>query len=785
MPKPVQRLIPAYGRWIIRWRLPVLMVCLLAAVTAASALRHLEFTSDFRVFFGPENPELLAYNALEATYTKTDNILFVIQPKMGDVFNAKTLEIVKRLTEASWRIPHAIRVDSITNFQHIEAKGDDLSVADLIGGAKGLSDTRLAKIRFVALSEPALVNRLIAANARTTGVLVTLQFPGTDHTEHLPNSVGRAEEMVAGLRAAHPDVTFALTGLAVLSNTEAQISELELRTLVPIMYLIIIVLLLVLLRSVAGTIATLVVVSLSVATAMGLSAWLGMRMNPASATAPVIILTLAVANCVHILLTGFEEMRAGRSKDDALVESLRINAQPVFLTTLTTMIGFLSLNFSDAPPFQDLGNVAAMGVFAAWGFAMTVFPALISLLPLRTRGRPAGPSRFMETLGNIVVSKRIALLWSTGAITLFLVAFIPRIEIDDRFVRWFDESIPFRADTDFATANLVGPYSLEFSIDSGAPGGIAEPAYLDRLEAFVTWLRAQPEVTHVNSLTDVMKRLNKSMHGDSGQFYRLPKDRNLAAQYLLVYEMSLPQGLDLNSQISIDKSASRLTATLKTIPTREMRAIAARAESWLQDNAAGTLKAQASGATIMFAYLTDRNIRSMLSGTALAFLLIALTLIVALRSIRLGLVSLISNFLPVLIAFGLWAIFVGELGIIASVVTATTLGIIVDDTMHILSKYNRARRERGLNSHNSVRFSFSRVGTALWMTTVVLVAGFAVLGFSDFKINADTGIFTAVALLAALAVDFLLLPPLLMLMDKDETCDCVTCVQQPATLSVE
>jgi len=175
----------------------------------------------------------------------------------------------------------------------------------------------------------------------------------------------------------------------------------------------------------------------------------------------------------------------------------------------------------------------------------------------------------------------------------------------------------------------------------------------------------------------------------------------------------------------------------------------------------------------------------MLSGTALAFLLIALTLIVALRSIRLGLVSLISNFLPVLIAFGLWAIFVGELGIIASVVTATTLGIIVDDTVHILSKYNRARRERGLNSHNSVRFSFSRVGTALWMTTVVLVAGFAVLGFSDFKINADTGIFTAVALLAALAVDFLLLPPLLMLMDKDETCDCVTCVQQPATLSVE
>jgi predicted RND superfamily exporter protein len=153
-----------------------------------------------------------------------------------------------------------------------------------------------------------------------------------------------------------------------------------------------------------------------------------------------------------------------------------------------------------------------------------------------------------------------------------------------------------------------------------------------------------------------------------------------------------------------------------------------------------------------------------------------------LRSVRLGLVSLIPNFIPVLITFGLWGAFVGEIGIIASIVTATSLGLIVDDTVHVLSKYNRARRERGLNVHDAIRFSFSRVGTALWVTTLILVAGFSVLYFSPFKLNADLGLFTAITLAVALVMDFLLLPPLLMLIDEEERCECVTCARERGLL---
>jgi hypothetical protein len=212
MPSLAQRLIPAYGRWIIRWRWPVVIAGLLVAAAAASGVRHIETTADYRVYFSEDNPQLNAFEALEDIYTKTDSLLFVLQPQDKNVFTRETLGIVKRLTEASWQIPHAIRVDWITNFQHTEADGDDLSVGDLVDHPEGLSDAELAKVKAVALDEPALANRLIAADAGTAGVVVTLQFPATDHTDHLPESVNRAEAMAADLRAAHPGLNSIRSG---------------------------------------------------------------------------------------------------------------------------------------------------------------------------------------------------------------------------------------------------------------------------------------------------------------------------------------------------------------------------------------------------------------------------------------------------------------------------------------------------------------------------------------------------------------------------------------------
>ncbi len=775
MRKLVEQYVPGYTRWIIRWRWLVVVASLIAVAAAGYGLRNFAFTADYKVYFGKDNPELITFQKFENTYTNTENILFVLQPRDKNIFTRETLEIVKQLTEKAWQIPYAIRVDSLTNYQHTEAKGDDLTVADLVAEPQALKAADLDRIRAVALEEPALVGRMIAADGATTGISVTLQFPGTDHTGHLPKAVAYAEKITAELRITHPDLRVALTGVSIFSAAEIQVSESDSYVLVPVMYGLMITLLLVLLRSVSGTVTTLLVVSLSVITALGLMSWTGLKMNASTALAPIIILTLAIADSVHILLTTFDEVRAGRSKNEALVESLSINAEPVFLTMLTTGIGFFSLNFSDSPPFNDLGNITAIGVIAAWIFSMTFLPALMSILPLRLRPKTGERRLAMDRFGDFVVSRRVPLFWSMMIASIVIIAFIPRLELDDRFIQWFDESIPFRVDTDFATANLTGPYTLEYSIDSGEAGGISEPEYLQRLETFTIWLRAQPEITHVNSFTDVIKRLNKSMHGDDPGWYRLPDKRELAAQYLLLYEMSLPYGLDLNSQIDLGKSATRLTVTLDTIPQKNIIEVIKRSESWLSDNMPPAMQARATGTIVMFVNLAIRNIYSMLGGTILAFVLISLTLIFALRSIRLGLISLIPNFLPVLITFGLWAIFVGEIGLIASMITATSMGLIVDDTVHILSKYRRAKHAQNLGTHDAIRYSFSHVGKALWVTTLIMIAGFIVLAFSSYKLNVEMGILTVMAVGVALAMDFLLLPSLLMFMDKDKQCNCVTC----------
>ncbi|MBL4614480.1 MAG: MMPL family transporter [Magnetovibrio sp.] len=765
MSKFFDQLSVRYAQRIISWRWLVLVLSLVAALGVISGAKNLAFTSDYRVFFSDENPQLTAYEDLQDIYTKTDNILFVLKPAEGKIFTQKWMGVVRDLTEASWQIPYSIRVDSLTNYQNTEAEEDNLIVADLVEDPASLTAQNLAKIERISQTEPALAKRLISVDSTTTGVQITLQLPPDDMIA-LDSSVKFAEKMAADLEAKHPGLRVAVTGLAPLSNAFPAASQADMMLLIPLMFGIIIIALVLFLRSLTGTVTTLLVTILSAASAMGIAGWTGTLLTPPSAMAPTIVMTIAIADCVHILVTMFHEMRHGKTKYEAIVESMRVNIQPVFLTSLTTMIGFLSPNFSDAPPFNDLGNMSAFGVLVAWILSMTLLPALVAILPVHVKAHVDGSTMMMERLSEFVITNRKRLLVGMSVLIVVLVSMISKIELDDRFVEYFDTSVPFRVDSDFTRENLTGIYQVEYSIGSGESGGVANPQYLVHLEDFSNWLRAQPGVIHVNTLTDVMKRLNKSMHGDDDSWYVLPDERDLAAQYLLLYEMSLPYGLDLNSQINVDKSASRLTATLDNVSSAQMRDLAERSQVWLQDNTESYMVSEGTGASVMFSYIADRNIKSMLGGTALAFLLISISMVIALRSLKIGMISLIPNMVPAAMAFGLWGVFVGQVGLAVSVVAATSLGLIVDASVHFLSKYVRARRERDLSPEDAVRYSLRTVGTALWMTTAILVAGFAVLSLSAFKLNADMGLLTAITIALALLVDFLLLPPLLLLFER-------------------
>jgi len=725
---------------------------------------RLGFIDEYRVFFGPDNPQLTAFDEVEATYTKNDNIFFVLETSDNDAFSAETLTAIEELTEEAWQIPFAIRVDSLSNFQHTWADGDDLIVEDLVAGADALSDSARAKARDVALSEPLLRNRLVPPDAHVAGVSVTLQLP-RESTDETARAVAHARGIADQIELAHPSVNVRITGMAMLNNAFQESAMRDMQTLVPLMYGVIIVVMIALLRSITGTLSTLTIIGLSAGAALGLAGWAGMSLTPPSTASITMIMTLAVADSVHLLVTMLKEMRLGRAQRDALVESLRVNSQPIFLTSLTTAIGFLSMNFSEVPPLNDLGNIAATGVMAAWLLSMTLLPAMVAILPMRVSRSAGGTPSRMDGLADFVVSRRRPLLWGSAPVGLLLTALLPLNTLNDQFVNYFDESTAFRQDSDFAMEHLSGLYQIDFSLDAGESGGISEPDYLETIDRFAAWYREQPGVVHVASLSDVFKRLNKNMHGDDPAEYQLPNNRELAAQYLLLYEMSLPYGLDLNNQINVDKSATKLSVTLENLTTRDMIALVEAGETWLVHNAPPTMATHGVGPGVMFAYISRQNIAAMLPGTLIAVGLIGLVLMVALRSVRYGLISFVPNLLPATMAFGVWGLFVGEINLGLSIVSGMCLGIVVDDSVHFLSKYLRARREQGLDSQQAVRYAFSTVGAALVVTSIVLAAGFVVLAQSTFGFNGDMGKVSAIIIVMALAADLLLLPPLLMWLD--------------------
>ena len=272
----------------------------------------------------------------------------------------------------------------------------------------------------------------------------------------------------------------------------------------------------------------------------------------------------------------------------------------------------------------------------------------------------------------------------------------------------------------------------------------------------------------VVAITDVVKKLNRVMHADDVTWYRIPEKQELAAQYLLLYEMSLPYGLDLNNIINVDKSATRLIITTKNMGTRALSNLDLEIQAWLEAKTPSYMHAQGTGISLVFAYLSERNIINMLSAAFGALLAISLILVLALKRLDIGLISLLPNIIPATMAFGLWGLLVGEIGLGLSVVVSMTLGIVVDDTVHFISKYLRARDSFSMSPADAVQHAFVTVGPAMWTTTVALVAGFLVLMLSDYKMSADMGLLSAITISIALAMDFLLLPAVLLVADKQQ-----------------
>ncbi len=746
-----------------RW-LTILLALLVMLALAAGATRLTVVDVDFRNHFGESDPHLVALEQLEETYALSDVVLVAVAPHNGTIFTQKTLVAIEELTEQLWRTPYATRVDSISNYTHSEGFEDELVVEQLIDEASSLGDTDIQRIMDIALDADEIAGRFVSRDGRVAGLVVSITLPDENRESAKREVTDYLYETVADAGEEYTSIDYHLLGGLILNRVIGDALDDETAILGPIALGTMLLVALILIRSIWGTLAIVLMIVAVIPSALGFAGWTGLKLFGESGAAMFVLMAVTVAHSVHIIEGMAGGLRQGMAKTEAAIHAVRVNVWPVFLTSFTTAIGFLSLNFVDMPPFRVMGNIVAFGSMCAFGFSVTLLPAFLSILPFRARKTHENKQDFFDRLSRFVISHRMILLCSFGVVTFLLVAGISKIELRENWLEVLDESYEFRQSADFLSENFPGVETYEYSLDSGREGAVTDIEYLEQVEAFAQWYRAQPEFVHIFSIADIMKRLNKNLHGDNPDYYALPDDPELAAQYLLLYEFSLPVGRDLNNLIDHDRRATRVTVSVKSMSSLEKINLDNRAREWLRQNAP-SMETGATGISIVGSHSIQRNIENMLQGTFVAMVIVSLLLFAIFRSIRLGLVSLIPNFIPAAMAMGLWGHLVGEVGVPAAVVTAIAFGIIVDDTIHFMTKYTESRKAGKLPSE-SVQIAFRSVGRALFTTTIVFGLGFMVFGASGLVGNQVLGLLVGITVIIALVADFLFLPPLLMLLDE-------------------
>ena len=744
----------------------VVLATLALVAIAASGIFRLEFSANYRIFFDDDNPQLLALEKLENTYGKNENIVFLIVPDDGDATSQNALSAATWLTDAAWYAPYARRVDSLANFQHTTAEGDDLYVRDLVDPQElDRAEVRLL-VREIGLSDPRIAGSVLGRNGDVSVVNITVELPQEGLLDAVAEVSRFARSLAAEAEQRFSGIDLRIVGTVMINQTFVEASISSQKIFLPVSLVLMALILGILTRSWAGVLSTGMVIVFSILASMGLGAWAGLPFSPPISPAPTIVLMIVVANCVHLLVALRQRLQAGESKHDAIIEAIKLNLYPIFLASLTTTLGFLSMNFSEVPPYRHLGNFVAFGIVSSFILSVTFLPALLSLLPAGSARKRQLRGPKMRLIAEFSMRHRKFLFWGWLVFVIAMIAAIPRNELNDVLVHFFNESVEFRQDTDFMDEHLSGNTLLEYSLRASTEGGVTDPLFLAEVSSFAEWYRQQPPVRHVSVITDTFRQLNMSMHGDDPAFYRLPESQELAAQYLLLYELSLPEGLNLNNQIDRSRSATRVSVSAETLDSQELLELNAHAEAWLNENTTHVASVNSTGPAALFAYIGQRNIRAMLIGTVVVLIAISTILLFALRSLRIGLISIIPNLIPAAVGFGIWGLTVGQVGLSLSVVVAMTVGIVVDDTVHFLSKYLRARREYGRSVEQAVFYAFETAGQALFTTTIVLVAGFLIFAFSPFIPTAQVGVLTAIIIAFALIADLTLLPALLMSVDR-------------------
>ncbi len=728
------------------------LVLVLAGLCAG--IPGLRFESDSRAFFGADNQENRDMRALDGTFSGSNSVLVMVQPAAGTAFDPETLAALRDFTEEAWQVPYVLRIDSPVNYNHSYAQGDDIIVEPLLNDEGKITQKTAKRFRDTVLGAAELTGRLVARDGGAFGISVRVVLPEPVVSSRLEVRAAiseMAEQWQGRLNGSQVRITGGIFG----GLTLVEAAQDDMTTLIPAAFVLVTVFFAFLLRSFVVLATILVAIFMSTLAALGFAGWAGIALTAGTAISPLAVMVLVTASGVHIVLSWLREDGA-----DPVHAALRDNLSPVTVTNLTTAFGFLCINFADSPPLRDMGNIVAFGLLFGLAATFIVIPYGLKFdRSIRARRLPVTPG-LMIRLAEIVIRWRRVSLVVFALMVALAITGILRIGFDDSIYRYFDDRYQFRRDADAIQDNLTGLEHLLFSFRTSDGGSVFDPEFLRQVDRFQTWIGAQPEVSTVSSIADLLKRLNKSMHNDDPAQARIADSREANAQLMLFYELSLPVGLDLNNTIDVARTQTLVSAGLSVRHSEATRALALRAETWLAENTPD-IATRAAGISIAFARISERNNRQMLVGLAVVLALVSATMVMTLQSLPMGMLSLVPNLVPAVLAFGFWGYTIGEVNLGSTVVCTMTFGIVVDDTVHFLMHYLR-RRRAGLGPRPALHDTFSVVGAAIVITSIAIMGGFALMTLSGFVINQHIGALTFFVMGFALLADLILLPAMLV-----------------------
>lgn len=745
-------------RWFIAIIIPVI------TLTLSLQLKNIEFEGSYRIWFEEDSKSLKDYDSFRAVFGNDDAVIIVFSDENG-IMNKKALESIDRLTNKLWETPYVARVDSLTNYQYVHASQedpDDILIEDFIEDISSLSPQTLSEKLHIALNEDILLNRVISKDGKTTMIVgrltpkVANTFGALKQVNDMVHTYIEEEEKCSGYK-------FYIAGGPALNMTFSSLGKYDATTFTPIIILICMVLLWIIFRRPSGMLLSISVVVFTFIIVLATQVLLGFKLNNFTANMPVFIIAIGIADAMHLYWIYLVARRKGLDNHEAIHYSVEKNFLPIFLTSVTTAVGFASLSISAIVPIKTLGIATANAALLA--FIITIFfvPAVLAIINPRVKEKEIQKaqdvkSHFSMRYAEFIIRYDLKIIFFSVLLFAAIGLGISQVKVDSNTIRYFKEDVPFRKTVHYIQDKLTGPMSYEIVVDSKVKDGIKSPEFMKTVERFTTeFKQTYPDVRHTSSLVDIVKKFNEIMTGEKS----VPNNQNLIAQYLLLYSLSLPQGMEINDKMDVNEQYLRLSASMNIVDTSLDLEMITWAEDWWKST---SYSATVNGQTVMFAHMQHDVTDTLIQSITLAISVVSIMMLFIFKNIRMIPLFIIPNVLPIVLVVGVmgWLGMTIDIGVAIS--GAIIIGVAVDDTIHFLVKYKEARK-KGYDFKDSLTYVMQYAGSAIIFTTIILSISFTIFSFSQFLPNVNFGIVTAIALVIAVIVDLVMLPAILSYFD--------------------